>query len=212
MTPPFPASEYRARVEKVRELMRHRGLDGLVLHGNRADRAAVRYLSNFEDIYGGDTLVLIPPTGEVGLATNAIMHSEPMHSGIQETWIRDARCAPRPRTVVTPTTSIFDRAEDILRDRGIARGGLGVAEEYAREALAALRQRVPEMVAGAMNCKKPARVGKNFCTHWYEDLPLAFCHLALPPGLAPGLHVKGFDKLAPWRAGPVLRQDFVGRR
>jgi Xaa-Pro dipeptidase len=88
--------------------------------------------------------VIIPPAGEVGLTTNAIMHSEPMHSGIQETWIRDVRCAPHPRTVVTPTTSIFDHAEDLVRERGMAGGRIGVAGEYAQEALAALQQRFPQ--------------------------------------------------------------------
>ena len=141
---PFPESEYRARIEAIRRLMRGEGLDGLVVHGNRADRAATRYLSNFEDYYGGDTLVIVPLTGDVGLATNAIMHGEPMHSGIQETWIPDARCAPHPRTVVISTTSVFDHAEDLLRERGLERGRLGVAGEYAWDVLTVLQQRVPQ--------------------------------------------------------------------
>src|SRR3989304_5425840 len=105
---PFPDEEYAARIEKVGALLRGEGLDGLVVHGNRADRAAIRYLSNFEDFYGGDTLVVLPLAGEVGLATNAIMHGEPMHSGVQGTWLGDVRCAPPPRTVVTPTTTVLD--------------------------------------------------------------------------------------------------------
>jgi Creatinase/Prolidase N-terminal domain len=64
---PFPVEEYEGRIEKVRRLMRERGLDGLVVHGNRAERAPVRYLSNFEDYYSGDTLIVIPLAGPVGL-------------------------------------------------------------------------------------------------------------------------------------------------
>ncbi len=167
MALPFPEAEYRARVEKVRELLRREGLDGLIVHGNRADRAAVRYLSNFEDFYGGDTVVVVPLSGEVGLATNAIMHGEPMHSGIQETWIRDARCAPHPRTVVAATTSIFDHAEDLLRARGLAQGRVGVAGEYGWNVLAALQQRFPhahfpretKILPRAMAIKSEAEIG-----------------------------------------------------
>lgn len=143
MVLPFPLSEYRERTDKIRSFMLEQGLDGLVLHGNKGDRAAIRYLSNFEDFYGGDTLVVVPKSGEVGITTNAIMHSEPMHSGIQETWIQDARCAPHPRTIVTPTTSIFDHAEDILKERGLERARIGVAGEYAQDVLITLQQRLP---------------------------------------------------------------------
>lgn len=141
---PFSESEYTARIEKIRWLVEAEGLEGLVVHGNRADRAAVRYVSNFEDFYGGDTVVVVPLASEVGLATNAIMHSEPMHSGIQETWIRDVRCAPHPRTIVTPTTTVLDHAEDLLRERGLERGTIAVAGEYAQDVSAALQQRLPQ--------------------------------------------------------------------
>lgn len=141
---PFPVGEYHARIEKIRALLRERGFDGLVLHGNRADRAAIRYVSNFEDFYGGDTLVVIPGSGAVGLTTNAVMHSEPMHSGIQETWIPDARCAPHPRTIVKPTTTILDHAEDLVAERELANGRVAVAGEYAQDILAALQARFPQ--------------------------------------------------------------------
>lgn len=164
---PFPESEYVARIEKVRRLVAAEGLDALVVHGNRADRAAVRYLSNFEDFYGGDTLVVLPVAGEVGLATNAIMHGEPMHSGIQETWMRDVRCAPHPRTVVTPTTSVLDHLEDLLRERGLAGGRVGVAGEYAWDVLRELQGRLPhaqlrreaKVLPRAMAIKSEAEIG-----------------------------------------------------
>ena len=163
---PFPESEYRARIDTIRHIVRGEGLDGLVVHGNRADRAAIRYLSNFEDFYGGDTLLVVPLAGEPGLATNAIMHGEPMHSGIQETWIPDARCAPHPRTVVTPLTSIFDHAEDLLRERGLERGRVGIAGEYAWDVLTVLQQRFPharfareaKILPRAMSIKSEAEI------------------------------------------------------
>jgi Xaa-Pro aminopeptidase len=140
---PFPVEEYEGRIEKVRRLMRDRGLDGLVVHGNRAERAPVRYLSNFEDYYGGDTLIVIPLAGPVGLTTNAVMHGEPMHSGIQDTWIHDVRCAPHPRTVDYQTTTIYDHLEDFLTERGLAEGRIGISGEYAHHARELLRTRFP---------------------------------------------------------------------
>jgi len=140
---PFPVAEYESRIDKVRGLMRERGLDGLVVHGNRAERAPVRYLSNFEDYYSGDTLIVIPLAGAVGLTTNAVMHGEPMHSGIQDTWIRDVRCAPHPRTVDYQTTTIYDHLEDFLTEHGLAQGALGISGEYAYHAREFLGRRFP---------------------------------------------------------------------
>ena len=123
--------------------MRERGLDGLLVHGNRAERAPIRYLSNFEDYYSGDTLIVIPLAGAVGLTTNAVMHGEPMHSGIQDTWIRDVRCAPHPRTVDYQTTTIYDHLEDFLTEHGLAQGALGISGEYAYHAREFLGRRFP---------------------------------------------------------------------
>jgi Xaa-Pro aminopeptidase len=150
---PFSIEEYEERIEKVRRLMRERGMDGLLVHGNRADRAPIRYLTNFEDYYGGDTLMLIPGSGEVGLTTNAVMHGEPMHSGIQDTWVRDVRAAPHPRTVDYVTTTIYDHLEDFLTERGLVEGTLGICGEYAfraREFLAAKFPKLRQVEAAAV--------------------------------------------------------------
>jgi Xaa-Pro aminopeptidase len=142
---PFPVAEYEDRIERLRRGLRERRLDGLVVHGNRAERAPIRYLSNFEDYYGGDTLMVVPLAGPVGLTTNAVMHGEPMHSGIQDTWIRDVRCTPHPRTVDYKTTTIYDHLEDFLTERGLTEGRLGVSGEYAHHAREFLRTRFPKL-------------------------------------------------------------------
>jgi Xaa-Pro aminopeptidase len=148
---PFPVAEYESRIDRLRRGLQDRNLDGLVVHGNRAERAPIRYLSNFEDYYGGDTLMVVPLAGAVGLTTNAVMHGEPMHSGIQDTWVRDVRCAPHPRTVDYRTTTIYDHLEDLLTERGLIRGRLGVSGEYAHHAREFLRTRFPglELVEAA---------------------------------------------------------------
>ena len=150
---PFSMAEYEGRIDRLRGLMRQRGLDGLVVHGNRADRAPIRYLSNFEDYYNGDTLMLVPTSGDVALTTNAVMHSEPMHSGIQHTWVQDVRCAPHPRTVDYRTTTIYEHLADFLTERNLAQGAVGVSGEYAYHAREFLKQAFPglrQIEAGAL--------------------------------------------------------------
>ena len=142
---PFPVAEYEQRIERLRGGMRARGLDGLLVHGNRAERAPIRYLSNFEDYYGGDTLMFVPQSGTVGLTTNAVMHGEPMHSGIQDTWVRDVRCTPHPRTVDYQTTTIYDHLEDFLTECRLVEGTLGVSGEYAYHAREFLKQKFPKL-------------------------------------------------------------------
>jgi Xaa-Pro dipeptidase len=131
MNLPFPETEYRERIERVRARMRERGVDCLVVVGNRAEGSNVRYLSNFEDFYGGESYVVIPLAGEPGFTTNAVMHGEPMHSGIQDVWMRDVRCAAAPRTVTgsaSPAT-VFDHVEDFVTERGCAEGAIAVVAD-----------------------------------------------------------------------------------
>ena len=60
---PFDVSEYHHRIERLRSHMAKDGLDALVVVGNRADNSNVRYLSNFEDFYGGESIVVVPARG-----------------------------------------------------------------------------------------------------------------------------------------------------
>ncbi|MDR7420631.1 MAG: Xaa-Pro peptidase family protein [Armatimonadota bacterium] len=139
MNLPFPVEEYHERLDRIRARMRQDGLDCLVVLGNRADTGNVRYLSNFEDFYGGDTIIVIPVSGPPGFTTNAVMHGEPMHSGIQDCWIEDVRCAAAPRTVTgsaAPAT-IYDHVEDFITERGCATGTIGVEGEFNVEELIA---------------------------------------------------------------------------
>jgi Xaa-Pro aminopeptidase len=131
MNLPFPIEEYEARLDRLRRLMAAEGVDGVVVVGNRADNSNIRYLTNFEDFYGGESVVVVPASGAPGFTTNAVMHGEPMHSGIQDCWIKDVRCAAAPRTVTgsaAPAT-IFDHIEDLIRERGAA-GTIGLVGDF----------------------------------------------------------------------------------
>ena len=129
MNLPFPLEEYRQRLRRLGDLMVRDGLDCVVVLGNPGDTTNIRYLTNFEDFYGGDSILLVPVHGEPGFTTNAVMHGEPMHSGIQDCWIEDVRCAAAPRTVTgtARAATVFDHLDDFLRERGCEGAAVGVA-------------------------------------------------------------------------------------
>ncbi len=137
MNLPFPIEEYRSRLNRLRRLMAREGLDCLAVLGNRADNSNIRYLSNFEDFYGGESVIVVPLEGEPGFTTNAIMHGEPMHSGIQDCWMEDVRCAAAPRTVTgdAKTVTILDHVADFVRERRSGAGTIGVVGDFNVEKL-----------------------------------------------------------------------------
>lgn len=137
MNLPFPVEEYHERLRRLGRLMARDGLDCVAVLGNRPDSANVRYLTNFEDFYGGETIAVIPAAGAPGLATNAVMHGEPMHSGIQDCWMEDVRCAAAPRTVTGTATAVglFDHVEDLIRERGVDGGAIGMVGEIGVDRL-----------------------------------------------------------------------------
>jgi Xaa-Pro dipeptidase len=146
MNLPFPIEEYRERLRRLAGRMAKQNLDCLVVLGNRSDGTNIRYLTNFEDFYGGESMLVVPRDGAPGFTTNAVMHGEPMHSGIQDCWIEDARCAAAPRTVTgaaSPAT-VYDHVEDFITERGCGRGSIGVTGESTERLAGYLRDTFPE--------------------------------------------------------------------
>lgn len=129
MNLPFPVTEYQQRLERLRQLMAKRNLDAMVVMGSPSDNGNIRYLTNFEVFYpGGRQVVVVPAVGEAGLTTDGVMHGEPMHSGIQDAWLTDVRCAASPKTVTgnAEAVTIHDHVEDLLREAGLEKGRLGL--------------------------------------------------------------------------------------
>lgn len=116
---PFPIEEYETRIATLQHHMDRLGRDVVVVVGDRSDTSYIRYLTNFEDFYGGQSILVVPRHGAPGFTTNAVMHGEPMHSGIQDCWVRDVRCAAAPRTVTgsAEAVTIFDHVEDFIDER-----------------------------------------------------------------------------------------------
>jgi Xaa-Pro aminopeptidase len=147
MNLPFATSEYDQRIDRLRRLMAQEKIDVLVVVGNRADNSNIRYLANFEDFYGGESIIVVPSQGNIGFTTNAIMHGEPMHSGIQDCWIEDVRCAAAPRTVTgsADAVTILDHVEDFITASKAGNGTVGIVGEFnIAEIEAFLSDRFPE--------------------------------------------------------------------
>ena len=179
MNLPFPIEEYQQRVRRLGQLMAREAMDCVVVLGNRADGTNIRYLTNFEDFYGGDSLLVVPRDGPPGFTTNAVMHGEPMHSGIQDCWIEDVRCAAAPRTVTgaaSPAT-VLDHVEDLITERGCDRGSIGIVGECTIDQVATfLRETFPHArVVPAPGLLRDMRAIKT--TREIDVLRRA-CHLA----------------------------------
>jgi Xaa-Pro aminopeptidase len=179
MNLPFDVSEYHQRIERLRQHMAQEKIDALVVVGNRADNSNIRYLSNFEDFYGGDSMVVVPAQGDVGFTTNAIMHGEPMHSGIQDVWIKDARCAAAPRTVTgnADAVTILDHVEDFINDSKSGNGTIGIVGDFnVAEIEAFLSGRFPK--ATFKNASQLLRNMRAIKSLAEVDLMRKACHLA----------------------------------
>lgn len=121
---PFPQSEYDRRIASLRQAMSKNGMSYLLIYSNPACTGPVIYIANYDSFFG-NTIVMIPVSGEPSLITDGIMHSEPMHSAIWTTWIKDIRPTSHPATV-RHAQNISDFVVDQLKRWGIhnSKGGL----------------------------------------------------------------------------------------
>jgi Xaa-Pro dipeptidase len=141
---PFELEEYQRRVDSLRRAMADQELDYLLVYGNPASGGPVRYVSNFESLLG-NSIVVLPLEGDVTLVTDSVMHSEPMHSCIWMTWIRDVRTGHHPGTVRT-AENIGDFVADALKEKNLlaASGGLVGARALPYELMGRLTGLLPE--------------------------------------------------------------------
>jgi len=141
---PFEMKEYERRVDGLRRVMADQELDYLLVYSNPACAGPVRYLGNFDSLLG-NSIVVLPMEGNLALVTDSVMHSEPMHSCVWTTWIRDVRPGHHPGTVRT-AENIADFVVDVLRENGIlaANGGLVSARHLPYELMGRLAELLPE--------------------------------------------------------------------
>jgi Xaa-Pro aminopeptidase len=121
---PFPEEEFVGRIRKLREGMEKEHLDAVVVYGGLNDPSNLRYLSNFEN-WWGENLLVVPYSGEPALCTNSIFHGEPMHSNVQTTWIRDVRPTLHPHSTLIPK-NVAQVAAEVLAEQGLTNGRVGI--------------------------------------------------------------------------------------
>jgi Xaa-Pro aminopeptidase len=140
---PFPLEEYQGRIVNLRTEMEKEGFDALLVHGMPARTGHVRYVANFNSFLG-NTLVVIPKSGDPALITETVFHGEPMHAMLWTTWIRDVRWTDFP---IAPNLDDFmAEVKAVFSERQLQRSRLGIAGARWMPALLmnALQQAFPQ--------------------------------------------------------------------
>lgn len=113
---PFPPEEYEDRVRRLRrELDRHQ-VEAAIVYGRDLD-PNLRYLANLQS-HGGESALVVTAEGATWYSTTWLLHGEPMHSMVWESWVETFEPA-------TSGADMLTKAATYLRDVGV-RGRVGV--------------------------------------------------------------------------------------
>jgi len=91
----FTDREYDRRIAATCDAMGRAELDGLVVYGSGTSPSAVTYLTNYVPVYG-NVFAVLHADGRIAVATDGILHAEPMHSMIWSCRVPDVRVALGP--------------------------------------------------------------------------------------------------------------------
>jgi Xaa-Pro aminopeptidase len=91
----FTDREYDRRIAATCEAMEREGLDALVVYGSGTSPSAVTYLTNYVPVYG-NVFAVLRADGRIAVATDGVLHAEPMHSMIWTCRVPDVRVALGP--------------------------------------------------------------------------------------------------------------------
>jgi Xaa-Pro aminopeptidase len=120
---PFPLEEYENRMNRLKAGMEKEGLDALLVHGMPGRSGQLRYVANFNSFLG-NTLVVIPQSGDPALITETVFHGEPMHAMIFTTWVKDVRWTDHP--AATKVEDFVREVKDVFVEKGLERANLGI--------------------------------------------------------------------------------------
>jgi Xaa-Pro aminopeptidase len=138
LAPPFSDAEYERRVAALAAAMAADGLDALVVYAGGPAASAAGYLTGYVPVYGHVFVVL--RDGRLTVATDGILHDEPMHSMLWTCRVADVRIARGPIYGGT-ADEVAALAADAAADAG--RVGLAGAAVLPHALFAALARRVP---------------------------------------------------------------------
>lgn len=137
----FSDAEYDRRVAALCDVMNREGLDALCIYANAASPSAVAYLANYAPAFGS-AFVVLQANGRMTVATDSVLHGEPMHSMIWMCRVADVRVALGP---------IYGGAADevavLAADAAAAaaRVGLVGGAQLPQSLYAALASRLPRL-------------------------------------------------------------------
>src|SRR5262249_43120579 len=124
-----------------------------------------------------------------------IMHGEPMHSGIQDCWIENVRCAAAPRTVTgsADPVTIFDHVEDFINESGAGKGRIGLVGEFnvgtleeflKKQFPEAMIKHTPAILTTMRAIKSPAEIAVMRKACHLADVGLQAALEAVRPGVS----------------------------
>jgi len=137
----FTDAEYDRRVAALCAGMAREGLDALVVYANAASPSAVAYLTNYAPAFG-NAFVVVRRDGQMAVATDAVLHAEPMHSMIWTCRVADVRVALGP-----VYGGAVDEVAALAADAAGAgsRVGLAGTAQLPQPLYAALASRLPDL-------------------------------------------------------------------
>jgi Xaa-Pro aminopeptidase len=123
----FSDAEYERRMRATCDAMASAGFDCLIVYGGGRGEAAaaVTYLTNYVPVYG-HVFTVLHADGRIAVATDGILHAEPMHSMIWTCRVADVRVALGP-IYGGPVDQVATLAADAARGAkrvGLVSGGL----------------------------------------------------------------------------------------
>ncbi len=137
----FTDREYDRRIAATCDAMGREGLDGLVVYGSGTSPSAVTYLTNYVPVYG-NVFAVLRADGRIAVATDGILHAEPMHSMIWSCRVPDVRVALGP-IYGGPVDEVAVLAADAAAEAG--RVGLVGASLLPYALYHSLAARVPDL-------------------------------------------------------------------
>jgi Xaa-Pro aminopeptidase len=139
----FSDAEYDRRLAAVRAAMARGNLEALIVYCGAGSYANMRWLTNFQPIYGA-AFAILRADGGVTVATNGILHAEPMHSMVWTCRVADLRCSAGP-VYGAPPEEVATLAADAVSD--LKHVGLSGSTMIPQHLHAALLRRQPGLRA-----------------------------------------------------------------
>jgi len=181
----FSDAEYDRRIRATCAAMVQEGFDALCIYATGTTPAAVTYLTNYVPVHG-NAFAVLHADGRIAVATDGILHAEPMHSMIWTCRAADVRVALGP-IYGGPVDEVAALAADAAR--GAKRVGLVGITLLPHALHATLASRLPglhpadHILAGIRLVKSDEEIAKMREAGRIADVAYAALFGAIAPGV-----------------------------